>query len=134
MSSIPLAELAASLRAEEVHSSSSDEEDLDSPIDAESGPDASPSSASDSASDETSEQQPLQSLDEAEKQDLQQATAATAGEGSSDEIAQGAEGDTLVVRKGQQLQELMVSGSITQEQLRDEVENIVSLLLSAEDL
>ena len=41
---------------------------------------------------------------------------------------------TLVVRKGQQLQELVVSGSITKEQLRDETEKIVALLLSPEGL
>lgn len=41
---------------------------------------------------------------------------------------------TLVVRKGQQLQELLVSGSITQEQLRHEVEKIVSFLVSPEDV
>lgn len=43
-------------------------------------------------------------------------------------------GSTLVVRKGQQLQELLVSGSITQEELKHEVEKIVSFLMSPEDV
>ncbi|KAL3157928.1 hypothetical protein ABBQ32_012331 [Trebouxia sp. C0010 RCD-2024] len=41
---------------------------------------------------------------------------------------------TLVVRKGQQLQELLVSGSISQEELRHEIEKIVSFLMSPEDV
>ena len=119
MSNVPLAELAASLRAEELHSSSSLEVDFQSTVD--------PASAADDDSDKNPAQQPPQSLDEAEKQDLQTLTIATA-EGSHVEMGDKAIGETLVVRKGQQLQELVVSGDISQEQLRAEVENIVALL------
>lgn len=40
---------------------------------------------------------------------------------------------TLIVRKGQQLQELEVDGIISQEELKREVEQIVSFLLATEE-
>jgi len=40
---------------------------------------------------------------------------------------------TLIVRKGQQLQELMVDGMISREQLKHEVKQIVSILLATEE-
>jgi len=50
-----------------------------------------------------------------------------------DDESDGADGSgsiTLIVRKGQQLQELLVDGVISRDQLKREVEQIVSYLIS----
>ena len=158
MSSVPLAEFAASIAAEEqslVPSSSSDEEDLneDSDSDAASAPAASSASvleAGDTIAGKSHERQAVQSCGDAtEEQQPLKATDASGGTQHEDET-DGLTSDaadlapldragvlgasTLVVRKGQQLQELVVSGSITQGELRHEIEKIVSNLLSPEDL
>lgn len=160
MSSVPLADFAASITAEEQaldSSSSSDEEDLneDTDVDAVSASAASPPStleAEDAVTGELQERQAVQSSGDAteEQQPLKMTDAGdgtphedvTDGEQLTSEAADIASFDgadvlgasTLVVRKGQQLQELVVSGSITQGELRDEIEKIVSFLLSPEDL
>lgn len=160
MSSVPLADFAASITAEEQaldSSSSSDEEDLNEETDSDAvsaSAASSPSTleAEDAATSELQQHQTVQSSVDAtvEQQPLKMSNASdgtpredvTDGEQLTSEAADIASGDgadvlgasTLIVRKGQQLQELVVSGSITQEKLRDEIEKIVSFLLSPEDL
>lgn len=159
MSSVPLADFAASITAEQRaqdSSSSSDEEDLgeDKAPDAPATTTASILEAEGAVAGESQEHQVLQSSENATG--AQQALGmtddvksdvlteqVTNGEQLTTEAADsnpidldGADvsgASTLVVRKGQQLQELVVSGSITAAELRDEIENIVSLLLSSEE-
>ena len=170
MSSVPLADFAASITAEERaqdSSSSSDEEDLrdlmsedllseDTAPDAISAPAATTASileAEGAVAGEPQEQQtPQRSEDPTEGQQLS-GTTGVKGDDLSEQVTNGKQlttdaadssivdldgadvsgASTLVVRKGQQLQELVVSGSITEAELRDEIENIVSLLLSSEE-
>ena len=171
MSSVPLADFAANIAAEEQAldptsssdeeglddlSSSSDEEDLNQGTDSDavSAPAASSASlleAGDAINGKLQERQEVQSSGNAteEQQPLNMTNASdgiphgdvTDGERLTSDAADIAPLDgadvlgatTLVVRKGQQLQELVVSGSITQGKLRDETEKIVSFLLSLED-
>ena len=137
-------------------SSSSDEEDLNQGTDSDavSAPAASSASlleAGDAINGKLQERQEVQSSGNAteEQQPLNMTNASdgiphgdvTDGERLTSDAANIAPIDgadalgatTLVVRKGQQLQELVVSGSITQGKLRDETEKIVSFLLSLED-
>lgn len=168
MSSVPLADFAAKIAAEEQAldptsssdeeglddlSSSSDEEDL-TDSDAVSAPAASSASlleAGDAINGKLQERQAVQSSGDAteEQQPLNMTNASdgiphgdvTDGERLTSDAADIAPLDgadvlgatQLVVRKGQQLQELVISGSITQGKLRDETEKIVSFLLSLED-
>lgn len=157
LSNMPLADLAAAISEEEQGSSSSDEDEQDFTDDEEAAiASAVSTSEDDSVRGEVQNHPVLQSSVAAA--DEQPASAAAMEQLTSDEdqliplgvveasyaadasalgMAQDddvSEASTLVVRKGQQLQELLVSGSITQEQLRHEVEKIVSFLLSPEDV
>lgn len=160
MSSVPLADFAASIPAEERaqdSSSSSDEEDLgeDTAPDTVSAPatTASMPEAEDAVGGELQEHQALQSSEDtiggqpalgttdinigASPDDVTNREQLTTDAADSTPVdLDGADvsgASTLVVRKGQQLQELVVSGGITEAELRDEIESIVSLLLSSEE-
>ena len=135
LSNMPLADLAASVSAEtDKLCSSTAEEDFNPEDEPEGVSTAASLSApmavdSQGMSDKALEQQTLPRLDQ---QGVQDAPKLQGGAAESDRADLGGEGgtNTLVVRKGQQLQELVVSGIISQGQLRDEVENLVSMLLS----
>ena len=170
MSSVPLADFAASITAEERtqdSSSSSDEEDLrdlmsedlmseDTAPHAISAPatlTASMLEAEGAVASEPQEHQTSQrSEDPTEGQQLSGMTGVES-DGSTEQVTNGKQltaeaavstivdldgadvsgASTLVVRKGQQLQELVVCGSITEAELRDEIEHIASLLLSSDE-
>lgn len=160
ISSVPLADFAASITAEDraLHSSSSDEEDLSDDTDSEavSAPVATSPSRLEDAEDAvtgelqerlsvqssdiaTEEQQPLIMTDASDgipHEDVtdEERLTSDAADIAPVDVADVLRASTLVVRKGQQLQELIVSGSITEEELRTETEKIVSFLLSPEEL